>query len=109
MTLNNSNKIIKITQFNSGLVLKERKTVPAPPSVASHLSHTSPYKHFTLKKTKDNHLRNPVNSDSLVEIELKRRDGQFRSSKIGREDREENCSPEKPTKILITSKWKFKN
>ena len=66
MTLNNSNKIIKITQFNSGLVLKERKTVPLAPNAPPSLSHSSPYKHFTLKKSKDNHLRQPLNTDSLV-------------------------------------------
>ena len=91
MTLNPSNKIIKITQFNSGLVLKERKTVPVSHNLPTHLNSTSPYKHFTLKKTKDNqlhHLKEPVNSDSLVEIELKKKERQFRSSKAYREDKE---------------------
>lgn len=62
MTFNSSNKIIKITQFNSGLVLQERKTVPVSHNLQNHLNPPTPIKHFTLKKSKEHHLREPINS-----------------------------------------------
>ena len=61
MTLNSSNKMLKITQFNSGLVLKERKVVP--------VSHSaSPYKHFALKKVKDLPCKVIDDTDKMMEI-----------------------------------------
>jgi hypothetical protein len=66
-----SNKLIKITQFNSGLAFKERRTTV----LAAHNSHsTSPYKQFTVKKVKDITGKFAVASDSVVENELRRRE-----------------------------------
>ena len=73
-----SNKIIKITQFNSGLVLKERRAA----AKISHNAHSvSPHKQFTVKIVKDFNGKSFVDSDNVVEQELKRREIQYRGSK----------------------------
>lgn len=52
LTASQPNQLIKITQFDSGLHMKNRFSVPATFS-PHHISSAPAYRHFTVKKLKD--------------------------------------------------------
>lgn len=98
-------KMLKITQFNSGLLMKDRFSVPICPSPHQAQS-ASPFKNFSIKKIKDGHSKSVLQTDSIIGDELRKRESG--GSKIA-EEGEKGGQKEPSNRILMASKWKFKH
>lgn len=64
-----SNKMIKITQFNSNLIVREQPKNP----IVHHHSPSSPYRQFSVKKGKNSKSKLHEGLDSVIEMEISRR------------------------------------
>ena len=70
-SISESNKMIKITQFNSSLVINEDKLVQKGYKTSSS---SSPQKRFNIKKMNEIKNKAIANTQKIIEIELKRKD-----------------------------------
>lgn len=67
LTASQPNQLIKITQFDSGLHIKNRFSVPT--SFSPHHASSAPaYRHFTVKKLKDIKSAVVPNISMIVDI-----------------------------------------
>ena len=70
-SINQGNKMLKITQFNSTLVINNNKIFQNGYKTSYSIS---PQKNFNIKKVNDKRIKALGSTQKLLEIELKRKD-----------------------------------
>lgn len=93
--------MIKITQFNSELVVNDEKVLQK--SYKSSMSN-SPQKSFNIKKVSEVKSRVIANTQKIIEVELKRKDKVMRKKYVEELDKSEEVQ-----RLLKGSKWSFKS
>lgn len=94
--------MIKITQFNSSLIINDEKVVQKGYKTSSS---NSPQKNFNIKKVNEYKNKAIANTQKIIEIELKRKEKTNYHKKY-MEDFDVN---DEVQKLLITSKWSLRS
>lgn len=102
-SINGSNKMIKITQFNSSIAISEDKLFQRGYKTSYS---NSPQKNFNIKKISEFKTKVAHNAQKIIEIEIKKRE---KGHHLDRRRQEEQQASKEAQKLMVTSKWSIKS